>query len=46
MIDAIGFGLGWQLDRLYQDSIELVFHLDSNTWGGKTMIQLTLVHIA
>lgn len=45
VFDAIGFGLGGQLERLYQESVELVFHLDKNTWGGKTLVQLNLVHI-
>ncbi len=45
IIDAIGFGLGHQLEALYKDDLELAFHLDSNTWGGKTTLQLSLVDI-
>lgn len=43
VIDAIGFGMGQHLEKLYQDTLDLVFHLQTNEWNGTIMPQLQLV---
>jgi single-stranded-DNA-specific exonuclease len=44
-IDVIGFGMGDQLSTLHESQrtnrpLELLFSLESNTWKGRTTLQL------
>ncbi len=45
IIDGIGFGLGHQLSTVYQPGIDIAFHLESNTWGGRESAQLQILDI-
>lgn len=45
VIDGIGFGLADKMDRLYQPQFEILFHLDINSWQGRTLPQLKLIDI-
>ena len=44
-IDGIGFGLGDKLPILYQNQIEVIFHLETNDWTGIEVPQLNLIDI-
>ncbi len=45
VVDAIGFGLGHKLGLLGKHAPELLFHLETNTWSGRTMPQLQIIDI-
>jgi single-stranded-DNA-specific exonuclease len=41
-IDAIGFGLGDDLDIVQSSGCDIVYVVDENEWNGKTSLQLNL----
>ncbi|MBT5855761.1 single-stranded-DNA-specific exonuclease RecJ [bacterium] len=45
VVDAIGFGMADKLPKLYEDQVELAFHLETNEWGGVVVPQLRLVGV-